>query len=41
MIQCLEEWDGKKAPVAERWVQIFSKMEAEEIQYDVILKVLK
>jgi hypothetical protein len=35
--RCCEE----KAPVTERWVQIFSKMEAERIKYDALLKATK
>jgi hypothetical protein len=38
----LEQKDEKEAPAAaaERWLQIFSKTD-NEIQYDVIMKVLK
>jgi hypothetical protein len=34
----LEKWDENKAPIAERWVQIFSKMEAEKIKHNIFLK---
>jgi hypothetical protein len=41
MIQCLEEWDKKKATVTDRRIQISSKEEAKQIKYDVLLEAAK